>query len=241
MQKALLKVFAVLGVIWFWFWAGLGAIGNVQTAAYLAQHHDVAGLLAKTPPVIPGLAGLILAIVLCVLLLREPQQLAPQANILMAAPAPPPRTPPVHTALAVEQLAPIVPSKVPVSKTEQAKIRPAKGSSARIFVPQSVKELTALFDQHTNVQARKLFESYTNKWIRVKGFVSNISLLGDGDTMVAIRLQKASGLPLATCTFGAAWHERLNIIAKDSEIEVIGRISNADSMALYLVNCELEY
>ena len=106
MQKRLLAIGAVLGTVLFWCWAGatflLDMAGRAQTLEYVAKHHhDFAKWLVSTPPAFPGVAGLLLALLLCWLLLKEPLASPSLATVATAIVLPP--TPPAVSASKLRQ------------------------------------------------------------------------------------------------------------------------------------------
>lgn len=211
----------MIGGFLFSLWTGailvLDTIGRAETLADLAKNHnDLVKWLISTPPVLPGLGALALAVVLCYLLLTQPQ---PQQ------------------AHAAAQIVPVV--KPPVVVARPAPVSAKPSTQERVFVNLTADEIVKPFHDHTNLAARRLFEIYKGKWFRVEGAVANVSPYSDREVYVVLQTQPPNST-MISLYFDKPWFSRVEVLTRGSKIKAIGVITRGGSGTLGLDHCELE-
>jgi hypothetical protein len=103
----------------------------------------------------------------------------------------------------------------------------------RIVVDVTPKYLAGLFEQHMNIQAKKLVEVYQGKWIRVSGSLGDVF-----HNQVVFSFWHDIVGP-TVFMYGDAFIERCSLLRRGTQIEVIGRIGEVNKIELHLYDCEL--
>jgi hypothetical protein len=112
-------------------------------------------------------------------------------------------------------------------------------ASDRVFIDVTLEQLVAICRTYVTPQAERLIGRHIGKWLRVNGQVHDVRNYGD-DWVVSIWFEYKSGPGfLVNLTFHSRWHERLEILNKDTAIHVDGRITKVEPMIVTLNECEL--
>jgi hypothetical protein len=130
----------------------------------------------------------------------------------------------VPTAIAPASAAPILPI---------APLPP----SAREFTDRTPRELLALYDGRTPLQANPLIEPFKGKWIRASGKILNLIPDGIPDASIAVL---RDGDRTIECRLGPQWSSHVFKLNKDDVLTVIGKIApHQNGSQLYLQECEI--
>lgn len=87
------------------------------------------------------------------------------------------------------------------------------------------------------IQIDRITAPYIGKWMRFTGRVHNVVSLRQS-TMLFLKL----GNNIATYAMEfetAAWADHLSLLAKGSDVAVLGKIAKIGSIELFLIDCEL--
>lgn len=114
-------------------------------------------------------------------------------------------------------------------------IKRAPPTPAKVVHPVTAAFLIGLYKKHTTPQADALMDAYLGRWIRESGRVIDVSR---DRTRVNTRATDA----YVTFVFDgdATSRERVTLLNKNDRLTAVGRIQQADSLKVTLVNCELE-
>jgi len=120
----------------------------------------------------------------------------------------------------------------------------APTSDNRIFVAVDATYFATLYRTHSTAQADIAAQSYLGKWIKTAGEVGDVrrdQFLGSDSVYVTITIPAKDSLRmyviLAKFT-QSPYKERVLILNRGEQINLIGKIDKADSMGLFLEECE---
>lgn len=142
----------------------------------------------------------------------------------------------------IHTLAPIAvpsPNLVPVSVSH-----PATQVERRDFVGASItpEYLVCLFKEHTSIQAKKLIEPFTGKWMRVSGNLGEVI-----SSIPALAQLTFSGRGISSDLAGIYMYfqtedsiERLRILRRGDSLTIVGKIRDVNAVYVDLETCELE-
>ncbi|MCA1703930.1 MAG: OB-fold putative lipoprotein [Actinobacteria bacterium] len=100
--------------------------------------------------------------------------------------------------------------------------------------------LAGFFEAHTDIQARKLVESYLGQWLRVSGPLHNVSTFSYGVAFVSFVHGTYDHLTIQLIFSDQKVVEnRLAVVSRGTEITVLGQIKDVDHYVVRLENCEL--
>jgi hypothetical protein len=114
----------------------------------------------------------------------------------------------------------------------------------RNFVGASItpEYLVGLFKEHTSIQARKLIEPFTGKWMRVSGQVNEV--ISSSSDLAQVTF---SGRGLTSDLAGIYMYfrtkdsiERLTILRRGDSLTIVGKIRDVSAVQIDLDTCELE-
>lgn len=109
--------------------------------------------------------------------------------------------------------------------------------STREFTDRTPRELLALYDGRTPLQANPLIEPFKGKWIKASGKILNLIPDGIPDASIAV-LQ--DGNRTIECRLGPQWSKHVLKLNKDDVLTVIGKIApHQNGSQLYLLECEI--
>jgi hypothetical protein len=130
----------------------------------------------------------------------------------------------MSTAIAPAVTAPVLPTAPGVS-------------SARVFTDRTPRELLALYEGRTPLQANPLIEPFKGKWIKASGKILNLIPDGIPDASIAVL---RDGDRTIECRLGPQWSLHVFKLNKDEVLNVIGKIApNQNGSQLYLLECEI--
>jgi hypothetical protein len=113
---------------------------------------------------------------------------------------------------------------------------PPPAPENKVFVDRTARELMALYEGRTMLQADRLIEPYKGKWIKANGTILQLIPSGPDFTAAVLR----DGEKLINCIFGPNWHEQLMKLNNDDVLKVIGKIGpSQNGQQLYLSECEI--
>ena len=138
---------------------------------------------------------------------------------------------------------PLLPSTPPASETMVAPIE-ERYKKGRITLDVKPEYLMRFYKEHTKVQADKLMEAFTGKWLPVSGTVANVSTYSKGAATVFLRYNYSVSGEDFYSIIGADFTEQerashVVTLPKGSSIRVLGKVSRVDSDELYLTECEV--
>jgi hypothetical protein len=108
---------------------------------------------------------------------------------------------------------------------------------SREFTDRTPRELLALYDGRTPLQADSLIEPFKGKWIKASGTILN--LIPDGMPDASIAVLK-DGDRTIECRLGPQWSSKVVKLNKDDVLAVIGKIApHQNGSQLYLSECEI--
>ena len=112
---------------------------------------------------------------------------------------------------------------------------------ARGLVNVTPEYLTGLFREHTSIQAGKLVEAYSGKWIRLRGPAGDVFDIGEGKVDVTFEPETFERTTVHMFFNDRSTIEnQLRVLKKGDWITVVGQIQRVSSAVLMLENCELE-
>lgn len=123
---------------------------------------------------------------------------------------------------------PPVPSSVPTRKIERV--------DRRIILDITPENLTAIYREHTGVQANKLIEIYVGKWLRVSGAVRNVAEFSDSSLIVYMLCGDGA---VAAEFIEQRWVDHVVALRKGTIITVVGKLHRVDEKYTWLKECEL--
>lgn len=94
--------------------------------------------------------------------------------------------------------------------------------TTRVFTDRTPRELLALYDGRTPLQANPLMEPFKGKWIKAAGKILN--LIPDGIPGTSIAVLK-DGERIIECRLGEQWTAQVLKLNKDDSLSVVGKIS----------------
>jgi hypothetical protein len=112
------------------------------------------------------------------------------------------------------------------------------GSSSRLTVRHSPKEILELYEGLTDVQGKKLIEPYLGKWLEVAGNVGDVHRFGD-DYVVGFGYSREHPYNITMSFDGKAWGDRLSVLRINDSIRVRGQIGGVSRVTVVLSKCEL--
>jgi len=125
--------------------------------------------------------------------------------------------------------------------TGEGEVPTGRLPDGRVLVDATPQYLTGFFQEHTDMQAKKLLEAFIGKWMRVEGPVGDVYASDESNATVHFN-PPTYGRTKILMHFNdrAAIGDRLSVLKKGDRITVIGQIDWAWPRALELDNCELE-
>jgi hypothetical protein len=144
----------------------------------------------------------------------------------------------LHLSAAVIQAKSHTAKPLSLSNVVPRQIRPLQ-DDGRIFVAADVtpQVLIGLFGQHMSIEAEKLIKPYLGKWMQVSGALGDVS--APKNFGVFVHFKQSSSSVFISMIFDKEWVDRLSILQKDSQMTVIGQISEIRSSTFELRHCEL--
>lgn len=129
------------------------------------------------------------------------------------------------------------------AKTLPLASEPAPEHGPRVFVPEEVTTdfLRSLYDKHTSLQADKLADAYIGKWIKVRGFVSDVHRSGEN---LSVALRKGTH-PVSPDFLITTWLsfsrdlDRAEMLRTGDTVLAIGRIVRFGRYDCHLRDCEM--
>lgn len=108
----------------------------------------------------------------------------------------------------------------------------------RTFVDSRPEDLTRVFEEHTEIQARTRVADAIGKWMKVSGPLGNV---GDFTSFAQVTfMYRPSPHPQIYMYFRKKkWFDRVSVLNRGNDITVVGRISEVKYGELHLDNCEL--
>lgn len=104
----------------------------------------------------------------------------------------------------------------------------------RIFVDVTPEFLSKLFNEHLNVQARKLIEVYIGKWIRVSGSLGDVY-----EAQVTFAYRTFETIVFMYPGKNKQFIDRCSVLSCGQHIDVIGKIKDVNAIEVHLEDCEL--
>jgi len=107
--------------------------------------------------------------------------------------------------------------------------------------------LMGFYEEHTRMQAEKLAEPFKGNWIQVSGKVHNVSaVMGTGkDKYIHVSIEEPQ-LPgrvyhtvIYFLHFTVRWKNKLEVLIRNQDVSVIGKIRRIDKAEIELSDCEL--
>ncbi len=137
-----------------------------------------------------------------------------------------------------------VPSAGPpaISELSQSPITPVNPlpnltPPIREFTDRTPRELLALYDGRTPLQADPLMDPFKGKWIKAEGKILN--LIPDGIPGASIAVLK-DGERIIECRLDARWGNQVRKLSKEDAMGVVGKIAlHQNGSQLYLQECEI--
>ena len=115
----------------------------------------------------------------------------------------------------------------------------------RICVDVSADYLLKLFEDHTEIQADKLFAPYIDQWMMIRDAeIADISKPFQYVKILDTSFRGRLGVTLASkhktyLYFNSDWEKRVSVLRRGSKITVIGQIKSAALSHVTLENCEI--
>jgi hypothetical protein len=110
----------------------------------------------------------------------------------------------------------------------------------RVVVDATPQYLVGLFQTHLRHQAQRLVSPFIGKWLKISGTVSNVSEHKRWWTVsMWLPYDSRPSAFLASLRFEPQWGDRLSVVSRDTEINVIGQIDEVTSTDLSLEHCEI--
>jgi hypothetical protein len=108
----------------------------------------------------------------------------------------------------------------------------------RTFVDSRPEDLTRVFQEHTEIQARTRVADAIGKWMKVSGPLGNV---GDFTSFAQVTfVHRPSPHPTVYMYFRKKkWFDRVSVLNRGNDITVVGRIREVRYGELHLDNCEL--
>lgn len=111
-------------------------------------------------------------------------------------------------------------------------------SSERIFVDITPEYLTGLFRKYTSFQATKLVDPYLGKWMKVSGFVMDVSSESNNATVHLMPSEQSAGFQIIAYFREQKWIDRTLVLRCSDKVSVLGQISRVRISSLSLEYCE---
>lgn len=105
----------------------------------------------------------------------------------------------------------------------------------KIYTLRTAQELFDEFKNRTDMEAQRLLQPHIGKWLVVEDVVKNVL---EQDRSIAVLVGKRLG-PTICLVFEKDWQQQLETLREGDAIMAEGRISEVDSSAMYLSNCEM--
>jgi hypothetical protein len=133
---------------------------------------------------------------------------------------------------------PISPSAVAPIAQSPAPVPPVPPAvENKVLIDKTARELLALYEGRTMLQADQLIEPFKGKWIRAEGKILQLipsglpryttAVLRDGDKMIS-------------CNVGPNWNDRLLKLNSGDTLKILGKLGpSQNGQQLYLLDCEL--
>jgi len=113
--------------------------------------------------------------------------------------------------------------------------KPAPATAQRVFTKRSLRELMALYEGRTMLQADALIDPYKGLWISITTEIIQLIPASDGITTVLQR-----GSDIVNARFDNTWRRSLARVNNGETITLRGRISESQNgQQLYLMECEI--
>ena len=108
----------------------------------------------------------------------------------------------------------------------------------RTFVDSRPEDLTRVFEEHTEIQARTRVANAIGKWMKVSGPLGNVS---DFTSFSQVTFaHRPFPHPTVYMYFRKKrWFDRVSVLNRGNDITVVGRIREVRYGELHLDNCEL--
>jgi hypothetical protein len=209
----------VVTAIMFWPRAGI----PVRTTANLGVLRRFRANLEPSDLIVTGIFIVLLGVAIVTLGWAWDQVRAAQR--LVATVSPPAETPQP----ALRMTPPPPPLAAPGVKKQDGKE----------FTTRTPRELLALYEGRTPLQADSLMEPYKGLWIEVEGEVGTI--LGNSSGLVAVVFSGNEPIKnIIECRFSGQWITALSRYNKGEKISAHGKISSSQNGSqLYLEQCEI--
>lgn len=125
----------------------------------------------------------------------------------------------------------------------QAQSRPAvpHDSQERELVSRTSRELLSFYTpDRTTQESNRLMQPYVGQWIEVSGKVFDVGHGAPDGDQTAVILK--DGTDQIECRFRREWENRLDRLAKNESIKIVGKISpTQNGSQLYLQECEIPH
>lgn len=115
---------------------------------------------------------------------------------------------------------------------------PTPTAPRRIYIKVDPAVLSGFYNEHTQLQASKLLETYVGKWIRISGSVMDVEMSVLGKIVVFLSTENMTR-PLMALYFEPQWAEHTTHLRRGASIVAEGQIGSAGRDYLTLANCEL--
>lgn len=109
----------------------------------------------------------------------------------------------------------------------------------RIYVTETVRDLVEPFKTLTAVAAERQTHVFVGKWMKLIGPISDVTGYGDSVQLFVAFRQKMGSAVFAFLDFSGAEVARVEHLAKETIVEVEGRIEKIGSSGVTLVDCYL--
>jgi hypothetical protein len=156
--------------------------------------------------------------------------------------------------LAIRYVAPLVgkPSIQTRAATEQSTTLTEEQSAAltggapttplegpKQIVDVTPEELATLYKDHLTAQAERLAEPYIGKWMKISGQLWNLHKSSGGNSILVIRGPGSGFWPILFLNFMPEWESRVEVLRRDQNVSVVGKIDRISEDSLHLRDCEL--
>jgi hypothetical protein len=111
----------------------------------------------------------------------------------------------------------------------------------RTFVNSTPEDLTRVFEEHTEIQAKTLVADAIGKWMKVTGPLGNV---GEFTSFSQVTFVSGTFLhPIHPTIYmyfrKKKWFDRISVLNRGNNITVVGRIREIRNGEIHLDNCEL--
>ena len=135
----------------------------------------------------------------------------------------------------IRKVEPTAREAVPPNVTSPAP--PPAASANKVFIDKTARELLALYEGRTMLQADILIEPFKGKWIKVEGTI--LQLIPSGLPRLTTAVLR-DGDKIINCGVGPDGNNRLLKLNTGDKLKAVGRIApSQNGQQLYLLDCEL--